>query len=113
MIKNDCVTERPEFPTPSLRIMIHLVYIGATWCGPCRIVKPRIEELCKKFGISYKLRDYDSDLNDDEKDVITKIPTIQIYEDDRIVAEYTTNQVVQTEAWLQEHVTIGVEDDDF
>lgn len=91
--------------------MIHIIYIGANWCGPCRIVKPRIEELCKKFSISYKLRDYDTDLNDDEKEAISKVPTIQIYENDRIVVEYTTNQIAQTEAWLQAHVALCACDD--
>jgi len=88
--------------------MIHLIYIGAAWCGPCRVVKPRIEELCKKFGISYKLRDYDADLGDDEKEAITKVPTIRICDDELLVAEYTSNQVAQTEAWLQAHVAISV-----
>lgn len=84
---------------------ITLVYIGATWCGPCRTAKPRIEELCKKFSISYKLRDYDADLSEEEKETVTKVPTIQIYQGTALVAEFTSNQVAQTEAWFQSHVS--------
>ena len=83
-----------------------LVYIGATWCGPCRTAKPRIEELCKKFSISYKLRDYDADLSEEEKETVTKVPTIQIYQGTALVAEFTSNQVAQTEAWFQTHVSL-------
>lgn len=84
---------------------ITLVYIGATWCAPCRVVKPRIEDLCKKFSISYKLRDYDADLSEEEKETVTKVPTIQIYQDGALAVEFTSNQVAQTEAWFQTHVS--------
>ena len=98
-------------PAKMTSAAITLVYIGATWCGPCRTAKPRIEELCKKFSISYKLRDYDADLSEEEKETITKVPTIQIYQDGAMVAEFISNQVAQTEAWFQTHVSLVSADD--
>lgn len=118
--KMNCVlapaTTSNTLPKMTTSAAITLVYIGATWCGPCRTVKPRIEELCKKFSISYKLRDYDADLSEEEKETVAKVPTIQIYQGGVLVAEYTSNQVAQTEAWFQTHISLGsalCEDVDF
>ena len=90
-----------------------LVYIGAMWCAPCRTAKPRIEELCKKFSIPYKLQDYDADLTEEEKEIVTKVPTIRIYQGDTLVVEFTSNQVAQTEAWFQTHVPLHSGNEDF
>jgi len=88
-----------------------LVYIGATWCATCKTIKPQLYELCKKFGIEMKIRDYDEDLNDDEKDSVMKVPTVRIFVDGRPVAEFNVRQVVNTENWLSENIKLATSDD--
>ena len=33
------------------------IYFGATWCGQCKVFKPKFEEECKRLGIDYKIVD--------------------------------------------------------
>jgi thioredoxin-like negative regulator of GroEL len=92
-----------------------IVYIGAAWCAPCRTAKPALEALCRKFSIPFKPYDYDKDLDDSARETISKVPTVRIVVDGRVVAEYNSNQVAQTEAWLGAHVrmTAAAADADF
>ena len=94
--------------------MVRIVYIGAKWCGPCRAVKPAIQDLCIKFNIPCATLDYDDDLLDHERDVISKVPTVRIYEEDRLLVEFNKDQVLQTKEWLANAVmSISTNDDDF
>jgi len=90
---------------------MEIVYIGAHWCAPCRVIKPQIAELCKKFNVSLKALDFDDDLNDDERETIHKVPTIRIYSKNVKAAEFNTAQVANTEAWLRAHIKL--DDADF
>ena len=33
------------------------IYFGATWCGQCKVFKPRFEEECKRLGLDYEIVD--------------------------------------------------------
>lgn len=35
------------------------IYFGATWCGQCKVFKPKFEEECKRLGIDYEIVDVD------------------------------------------------------
>jgi thiol-disulfide isomerase/thioredoxin len=86
-----------------------LRYIGATWCGTCKTIKPQAEELCKKFSVLWKEFDID-ELADDEKDTITKVPTLQIYKDGKEHVTWNVNQIKSLEAWLQQNITLTTTD---
>lgn len=90
---------------------IELVYIGATWCGTCKTIKPQLQEICKKFSVPMKELDYDKDLMDDDQEAIKKVPTIRILKDRKQVAEFNVNQVAQTEAWMTANVRLTASDD--
>ena len=92
---------------------MEIVYIGATWCGTCKTIKPAIETLAKKFGVALKTLDYDNDLDADAQDLIKKVPTIWIIRDGKRVEEFNVNQVAATEAWLSANVSLtsGASDD--
>jgi thiol-disulfide isomerase/thioredoxin len=90
---------------------MELVYIGATWCGTCKTIKPQLLDLCKKFSVTMKELDYDKDLVGDEQDAITKVPTIRIVQGGEVVAEFNVNQVAQTEAYFAANVKLAVTDD--
>ena len=68
---------------------MEVVYIGATWCKACTLVKPRAKELAEKEKISFIELDYDS-LDEKEQATITKLPTLRIKENGVLVKEFTT-----------------------
>jgi thioredoxin 1 len=59
----------------------------ATWCGPCRIQTPILEELGKKMGDSVEIKKVDVDQNMDlaERYGIRVVPTLVIEKDGKIV----------------------------
>ena len=59
----------------------------ATWCGPCRMQTPIIEELAKKMGDAVEIRKIDVDAHMDlaEKYGIRVVPTLVIEKDGRVI----------------------------
>jgi thioredoxin 1 len=59
----------------------------ATWCGPCRIQTPILEELKKKMGDSLEIKKVDVDQHMDlaEKYGIRVVPTLIIEKDGKVV----------------------------
>ena len=93
---------------------IAVVYIGATWCSTCKTIKPAVEALTRRFGVGLLLLDYDRDFEEgDEKDSITKVPTLRVHRDGIQIVEWNVNQVASLEAWLQANVVIATADEDF
>jgi thioredoxin 1 len=60
---------------------------SATWCGPCRMQTPIIEELRKKMGDVIEIKEVDVDQHMDlaEKYRIRVVPTLIIEKDGKIV----------------------------
>ena len=88
-----------------------LVYIGATWCGTCKTIKPQLEELCRKFSVSMKTLDYDVDLETEDQELITKVPTVRICENNSIIATFNVNQVASAENWFKLNIKLAQSDD--
>jgi thiol-disulfide isomerase/thioredoxin len=88
-----------------------VVYIGAEWCGPCKSAKPRVIEICKKYGIDLAIYDYDEDLTEDDKSNIKKLPTVRVIHDTKVVQEFITQHHDQLEKWLIENVRVKPTDD--
>lgn len=59
----------------------------ATWCGPCRMQTPIIEELAKKMGDLIEIRTIDVDQHMDlaEKYGIRVVPTLIIEKDGKVL----------------------------
>ena len=59
----------------------------ATWCGPCRIQTPILDELKKKMGDSLEIKKVDVDQHMDlaEKYGIRVVPTLIIEKDGKVV----------------------------
>ena len=72
----------------------------ATWCGPCRMQTPILEELEKKMGDLVEFRKVDVDQNVDlaEKYGIQVVPTLIIEKDGKVVR---TMEGVTDEATLE------------
>jgi thioredoxin 1 len=61
----------------------------ATWCGPCRLQTPILEELAKNMGDAVEIRKVDVDQHMDlaEKYGIRVVPTLIIEKDGKIVQQ--------------------------
>ena len=59
----------------------------ATWCGPCRMQTPILEELGNKMGDSVEIKKVDVDQHMDlaEKFQIRVVPTLVIEKDGKVV----------------------------
>lgn len=55
----------------------------ATWCGPCRMLAPEIEEIAKEFDGKIKVGKVDVDEQPElcDKFGITSVPTVIIFKD--------------------------------
>jgi thioredoxin len=65
-----------------------LVDFWATWCGPCRMVAPILEQLAEEYAGQLKIVKVNAD---EEPDLlgrfnISSIPTILVYNDGEIVS---------------------------
>jgi thiol-disulfide isomerase/thioredoxin len=87
--------------------MTTLQYIGATWCGPCKTVKPVVATLAHKFTVPVTYLDYDEMEEDVDKAAVKKLPTIRILEEGKVVVEITTNHADTLELWLRKHVRVN------
>ena len=67
-----------------------LVDYWATWCGPCKMVGPIVEEIASEYGQRLKVGKVDVDSNQDlalEQNV-RSIPTLLIFKEGKVVAQH-------------------------
>jgi len=64
-----------------------LIDFFATWCRPCKMQTPELEELAKMMGDKVEIRKYDTDQHPDlaEKYGIHVVPTLIIEKDGTVV----------------------------
>jgi thioredoxin 1 len=64
-----------------------LVDFWATWCGPCRMVAPILEELSDEYSDTIKIAKLDTDANQETTMAygITSIPTLNVYRGGELV----------------------------
>ena len=90
--------------------MISIKYVGASWCKPCKVVKPDVIKLCERFKVPLTIKDYDDDLTEKEQNEIAKLPSIFIYDEKTQVKLITTNHIEQLSEFLSSAFKT---DDDF
>jgi len=77
--------------------MRHVFYFTADWCGPCKRVRPIVEELNRDGDIKFQLIDADVNLDLVKKYEIKSVPTVILLEDnveiDRIMGAQTREQL--------------------
>lgn len=78
---------------------IVLVDFWATWCGPCKLIAPIVEEIAKEYENKIKVYKFDVDMGNDipTKFMITSIPTLILFKDgkpiDKIVGAVSKNKI--------------------
>ena len=66
---------------------IVLVDIWATWCGPCKMISPSVDQISSEYVDQIKVGKCDADANRDKvmELGVRNIPTIFFYKDGQIV----------------------------
>ena len=66
-----------------------LVDYWATWCGPCKMVSPLVEEVATEFEGKLKVGKLDVDTNQASaaKHNVMSIPTLLIFKEGQVVAQ--------------------------
>lgn len=92
--------------------MVRVEYIGAAWCAPCKITKPRVQDLCKKYGVELVEYDYD-EMDEEHKESVKKLPTVRLYADgdSTLTSEFITQQADMLEKWLNANVRVMTTED--
>ena len=90
-----------------------LEYIGASWCAPCKVVKPKVLEQATKYAIPVKLYDIDQDVEKIDVDAVKKLPTLRVLKDGEVVAEFITKHNDQLEEFLSKTIKPTTTDTDF
>lgn len=68
-----------------------IVKYGATWCGPCKMIAPILEELADTYG---SVTFVDVDIDDEEssdstaKNEVTMVPTVIFYKNGKEVDRF-------------------------
>ncbi len=84
-----------------------LVDFFATWCGPCKMQAPILEEVKKKLGDSVNILKVDVDQNPElsAQFSIRSVPTLILFKDGEAVWRgYGVHQAHQLETKLAEHI---------
>jgi len=64
-----------------------VVDLGASWCGPCKIIEPIVEELASEYAgkVSFFKMDVDDHRNTAAKFMIRSVPTLLFFKDGKVV----------------------------
>jgi thioredoxin 1 len=83
-----------------------LVDFWATWCGPCQMMHPRLDELAAKVSGKAKILKMDVDQNPETPGQfsIMSIPTLILFKDGKVVDKAVgTKEVSELETMLAKH----------
>ena len=69
--------------------MIAAYYFTADWCGPCKKVRPVVEQINQDSTVKFQLVDVDSELEMVRAFEIKSVPTFIIIKDGEVVNRVT------------------------
>ena len=71
----------------------------AEWCPPCKVLKPRLEKICKDNGFNLICINVEENENISEEYDIQELPSVALYLKGKLVFDFTgTNQAKLEEA---------------
>ncbi len=69
--------------------MIAAYYFTADWCGPCKKVRPVVEQINQDSPVKFKLIDVDSELDLVKAFEIKSVPTFILIKDGEVINRIT------------------------
>lgn len=86
---------------------VALLDVSATWCGPCKMIAPVVEELSEEFAGRVEFYNADADENPEltRKFRVMSIPNLMILKDGKVTARQVGFQSAEAlRAWVEENV---------
>ena len=84
--------------------MKKIMMFTASWCAPCKNMKPVVVELCSKHGVELELVDIEEQVDVAKKYGIRSVPTVMAFEGkfakDMISGQLPTSDVT---AFIEKH----------
>ncbi|XP_033111056.1 thioredoxin-like [Anneissia japonica] len=76
----------------------------AQWCGPCRMISPKIEEMSKVYtDVIFLKVDVDENSDTAESESISAMPTFKLYKNSKLVDELTGASEVKIKELIEKH----------
>jgi thioredoxin 1 len=96
--------QESEFDTFLTQEKVLVVDFTATWCGPCRLVSPLIEQLAQEYNGRAKVVKVDVDANKPlfKKFGIRSIPAVLFFKDGELI-----EQIIGTSSYEQFSRTVN------
>ena len=70
--------------------MVTVKKFSATWCGPCRMLAPVMNEIKTKYpNVKFEDIDIDLDYESVEKYGVSSVPTVIIEKDNQLLERFT------------------------
>ncbi len=70
--------------------MVTVKKFSATWCGPCRMLAPVINEIKRKYpNVKFEDIDIDEDYENVQKYSVNSVPTVIIEKDNQLLERFT------------------------
>jgi thioredoxin 1 len=66
--------------------MKRVLYFGADWCTPCKVMKPLVQKLSDKYAVEFKYVDLDYYSDIAIQHNITNVPTLILIKDNAEIA---------------------------
>lgn len=83
---------------------ITIVDVYASWCGPCKMLSPVIEEITNKMDIELIKVNIDENLDVASEYQISSIPTLMLFKDKKIVSIIVGyHDIDQLEKWIEDY----------
>jgi thiol-disulfide isomerase/thioredoxin len=73
--------------------MKQILYFTASWCGPCKLLKPKIQAMQSRFPIT--ILDVDTNTEACNKYSIRNVPTIIITQDGHEITRLVGNNITE------------------
>ena len=84
-----------------------LLDVWATWCGPCKMIAPVVEELSEEFADKVEFFKADADENPalTKKLRVMSIPNIVLFKEGKVAARHVGFQSAEElRSWFEENI---------